>query len=92
MSLYLCDPAKNKSCKKTACYGNGGPCFMTTNESLSAGGAELSENEIEAIDRFYSMRIKYEQKKMKKKLRREARLARRLHRRFWRRQNGGSEQ
>lgn len=27
--LYICDPYKNKSCKKTACYINGGECYRT---------------------------------------------------------------
>lgn len=26
---YECDPEKNKDCKKTACYINGGPCHHT---------------------------------------------------------------
>lgn len=29
--LYLCDPQKNKLCKKTSCYINGGPCKATKN-------------------------------------------------------------
>ncbi len=28
---YPCDPAKNKHCRKTNCYLNGGECTMTTN-------------------------------------------------------------
>lgn len=28
--LYKCDPSKNKQCKKTNCYLNGGPCTNTT--------------------------------------------------------------
>lgn len=28
--LYKCDPSKNKQCKKTNCYLNGGPCTKTT--------------------------------------------------------------
>lgn len=30
VTLYRCDPEKNASCKKTGCYVNGGPCFMTS--------------------------------------------------------------
>lgn len=71
MSLYLCDPAKNKTCTKESCYGFGGPCFLTCNEAMSADGNELTDNEIQAIDRFYAMRIKYTQRKMKRKLRAE---------------------
>ena len=26
---YLCDPKRNKSCKKTHCFMNNGPCYMT---------------------------------------------------------------
>lgn len=28
-TLYLCDPEKNVTCKKTNCYVNGGPCKST---------------------------------------------------------------
>lgn len=37
--LYLCDPRKNKECKKTACaYGDGAErcCFATTNKKHRA--------------------------------------------------------
>lgn len=71
MSLYLCDPAKNKSCRKTACYGNGGPCFMTTDEKASAGGNELNDQEIDAMERMLNMRLKLEQKRLRKKIRRQ---------------------
>ena len=71
MSLYLCDPAKNKSCRKTACYENRGPCFMTTDESCSAGGNELNDQEIDAMERMLNMRLKLEQKRLRKKLRRQ---------------------
>lgn len=27
--LYVCDPNKNKDCKKTACFIYGGPCRLT---------------------------------------------------------------
>lgn len=71
MSLYLCDPAKNKACHKDACYGNGGPCFMTTDEAASAGGNELNDEEIDAMERMLVMRLKLEQKRLQKKLRRK---------------------
>lgn len=73
MSLYLCDPAKNKACPKTACYGNGGPCFLTTDEATSAGGNELNDQEIEAMERMLEMRLRLEQKKLRTKLRRQRR-------------------
>lgn len=31
--LYYCDPIKNKDCRKTGCYINGGPCNATTNKA-----------------------------------------------------------
>ena len=71
MSLYLCDPAKNKKCRKTACYGNGGPCFMTTDETANAGGNELNDQEIDAMERMLNMRLKLEQKRLRKKIRRQ---------------------
>ncbi|MBP5411434.1 MAG: hypothetical protein J6Y26_05975 [Lachnospiraceae bacterium] len=71
MSLYLCDPDKNKQCRKTACYGNGGPCFMTTDEAVSAGGNELNDQEIDAMERMLNMRLKLEQKRLQRRLRRQ---------------------
>lgn len=73
MSLYLCDPAKNKSCRKTACYGRGGPCFMTTDEASSADGNELTDNEIDAMERMLNMRLQLEKKRLRRKIRRKAR-------------------
>lgn len=73
MSLYLCDPTKNKACPKTACYGHGGPCFLTTDEATSAGGNELNDQEIEAMERMLEMRLRLEQKKLRIKLRRQRR-------------------
>lgn len=70
MSLYLCDPYKNKACRKTSCYGNGGPCFMTTDEAASAGGNELNDDEISAMERMLEMRLRLEQKRLWKKRRR----------------------
>lgn len=35
VTLYRCDPEKNVSCKKTGCYVNGGPCFMTSKKEYS---------------------------------------------------------
>lgn len=32
--LYLCDPKKNKSCAKTSCFANGGPCHLTAREEF----------------------------------------------------------
>ena len=29
-ALFFCDPDKNKECKKTSCYINGGECELTT--------------------------------------------------------------
>ena len=28
--LFLCDPEKNKGCRKTECYINGGECHLTS--------------------------------------------------------------
>ena len=71
MSIFLCDPAKNTPCKKDACYGNGGPCFLTTDETASAGGNALNDEEIDAMERMLAMRLRLEQKRLKKKLRRQ---------------------
>jgi hypothetical protein len=30
--LYKCDPNKNVTCSKTACYTNGGMCHLTKHE------------------------------------------------------------
>lgn len=30
--LYECDPDKNMTCKKTACYTKGGMCHLTSHE------------------------------------------------------------
>ena len=35
LDLYKCDPEKNKDCKKTGCYKNGGPCFATWNREYA---------------------------------------------------------
>lgn len=29
-TLFPCDPRKNRECRKTGCYINGGPCHQTT--------------------------------------------------------------
>lgn len=34
--IYLCDPSKNKDCKKTGCYLNGGDCRHTKKEEYKA--------------------------------------------------------
>ena len=70
MSLYLCDPYKNKACRKTSCYGSGGPCFITTDEAASAGGNELNDDEISAMERMLEMRLRLEKKRLWKKHRR----------------------
>ena len=38
MKLYLCDPKKNRGCKKTMCYKTGcnDPCRHTTNKKYRA--------------------------------------------------------
>lgn len=38
--VWLCDPRKNKDCRKTSCYLNDGPCRCTTRKeyALSAFG------------------------------------------------------
>lgn len=28
-TLFECDPVKNRDCRKTGCFINGGPCHMT---------------------------------------------------------------
>lgn len=37
-NLYICDPDKNTTCKKTACYVNGGPCNRTFNPDCARTG------------------------------------------------------
>lgn len=71
MSLYLCDPMKNTKCRKDACYARGGPCFLTCDDASSAGGNELNDAEISAMERMLNMRLKLEQKRLKKKLLRQ---------------------
>lgn len=71
MSLYLCDPAKNKACRKTSCYGRGGPCFLTCDKEASAGGNELNDQEISAMERMLEMRLRLEQRRLRKKLLRQ---------------------
>lgn len=46
--FYHCDPNKNKECKRTHCYINGGDCMATTQEEFAM------ENEI----RYYLKSIK----------------------------------
>lgn len=31
---YECDPEKNTTCRKSACYINGGPCRITTHKEF----------------------------------------------------------
>ena len=33
-NLYICEPDKNKECKKSDCFKNGGPCYMTTDKKF----------------------------------------------------------
>lgn len=72
MSLYLCDPEKNKTCNKKNCFGYGGPCFITLTSAFSASGEALTDKDISTIAKFYEMRLKYEKKRMQRKLRRKA--------------------
>lgn len=36
-ALFICDPDKNKECKKTNCYINNGECMQTNNIKYAAG-------------------------------------------------------
>lgn len=36
LNLYICDPEKNKDCKKSFCKQNGGFCFCTWQEQYAA--------------------------------------------------------
>lgn len=44
---------------------------MTTDEKASAGGNELNDQEIDAMERMLNMRLKLEQKRLRKKIRRQ---------------------
>lgn len=34
-AFFMCDPSKNKKCKKTSCYINNGECMLTTDMRYS---------------------------------------------------------
>ena len=38
---YLCDPKKNRTCRKSNCYENKGACYMTINEENALDGAGI---------------------------------------------------
>lgn len=44
---YICDPRKNKECRKTACYARGGPCRITLNPEYARGDGPSPSIEIE---------------------------------------------
>lgn len=37
---YYCDPSRNTRCRKTHCFINGGPCFVTCDFRYAARGKE----------------------------------------------------
>jgi len=37
LHTYRCDPEKNKECRKTGCYINGGPCKRTSKKECRSG-------------------------------------------------------
>ena len=46
-AVYICDPAKNKECRKTACYFlNGGECFLTLREEFADTETEHTIGEL----------------------------------------------
>jgi hypothetical protein len=46
---------------------------MTTDEAASADGNELTDNEIDAMERMLNMRLQLEKKRLRRKIRRKAR-------------------
>ena len=51
MSLYRCDPAKHKTCRRRKMRGVCGEwCVLTTVSKFSVDGVPLGEDEVEAIE------------------------------------------
>ena len=44
--MYVCDPKKYLTCKKRACYVDGGPCYLTKDKAhaLVLDGKVLDED------------------------------------------------
>ena len=42
-NLYICEPDKNTECKKSDCFKNGGPCYMTTKREFAKGADERQD-------------------------------------------------
>ena len=42
--VYICDPRKNPTCKKTGCWLNDGECYLTTDpeKALSYNGVPIT--------------------------------------------------
>lgn len=36
--VYICDPKRNKRCRKTGCHLNGGPCKYTKDRRYALAG------------------------------------------------------
>ena len=54
MKLYLCDPEKNKECKKTTCYKENpyGTCMLTTHKKYRVTLLKRISNKIKELRAF----------------------------------------
>lgn len=52
-NLYLCNPTKNTTCKKTWCFYTtiAGECMYTTNPEYSLDGVAYSLNELKEYEK-----------------------------------------
>ena len=40
IKVYLCDPKVNTSCKKTSCFENNGPCYLSRYKENAIKGSD----------------------------------------------------
>lgn len=54
MKFYLCDPEKNKECKKTTCYKENpcGTCMLTTHKKYRVTLLKRISNKIKELRAF----------------------------------------
>lgn len=55
MKIYRCNPDKNKECRKTYCYINGGPCISTSNPKKAIRNSDGTPRETADLENYLLM-------------------------------------
>jgi hypothetical protein len=55
MKTYRCNPDKNKKCRKTFCYINGGACISTTDPKMAKRSSDGTPRESSTFEQEFAM-------------------------------------